>query len=123
MLLALWDSVIVLYFVTLCPFLFCNHLDGKETELVALLSLSFWCFVIVVLLFLTVPRVCLQFVIVIFRDHTHYFGCHSFERRWLWRVCKFESRLRLSHCTKTSRVGSNDCFKRNDMESLRVYLV
>ena len=59
------DFVIVLYFVTLCPFLFCDHLDGEERELAALLSLSSWCLVIVVWLFLSVPWVCLQFVIVI----------------------------------------------------------
>ena len=47
-------------------------LIGKR-ELVALLSLSSWCLVIVVWLFLAVPRVFLQFVIVIFPDHTHYF--------------------------------------------------
>ena len=41
---------------------------GKR-ELVALLSLSSWCLVIVVWLFLAVPWVCLQFVI--FSDHTH----------------------------------------------------
>ena len=47
---------------------------GKR-ELVALLSLSSWCLVIefVVWLFLAVPLVCLQFVIVVFPDHTHYF--------------------------------------------------
>ena len=43
---------------------------GKR-ELVALLSLSFWCLVIIVWLFLVVPLVCLQFVIVVFPDHTH----------------------------------------------------
>ena len=47
-------------------------LMGKR-ELVALLSLSSWCLVIVVWLFLVVPWVCLQFVIVVFPDHTHYF--------------------------------------------------
>ena len=45
-------------------------LMGKR-ELVALLSLSPWCLVIVVWLFLAVSRVCLQFVIVVFPDHTH----------------------------------------------------
>ena len=45
-------------------------LMGKR-KLVALLSLSSWCLVIVVWLFLTVPWVCLQFVIVVFPDHTH----------------------------------------------------
>ena len=45
-----------------------------KRELVALLSLSSWCLVIVVWLFLAVPWVCLQFVFVVFSDHTHYFG-------------------------------------------------
>ena len=40
-------------------------------ELVALLGLSSWCLVMVVWLFLVVPWVCLQFVIVVFPDHTH----------------------------------------------------
>ena len=43
----------------------------RKRKLVALLSLSFWCLVIVVWLFLAVPWVCLQFVIVVFPDHTH----------------------------------------------------
>ena len=52
--------------------LFCDHLDGeeRERELAALPSLSSWCLVIVVWLFLLVPWVCLQFVIVIL---TYYF--------------------------------------------------
>ena len=45
-------------------------LMGKR-KLVALLSLSSWCLVIAVFLFLAVPWVCLQFVIVVFLDHTH----------------------------------------------------
>ena len=40
-------------------------------ELVALLSLSSWCLVVIVWLFLAESWVCLQFVIVIFPDHTH----------------------------------------------------
>ena len=43
---------------------------GKR-ELVALLSLSYWCRMMVVWLFLAVPCVCLRFVIVVFPDHTH----------------------------------------------------
>ena len=43
---------------------------GKR-ELVALLGLSSLCLVIVVWLFLAVPWVCLQFVIVVFPDHIH----------------------------------------------------
>ena len=37
----------------------------------SLLSLSSWCFVVVMWLFLVVLRVCLQFVIVVFPDNTH----------------------------------------------------
>ena len=44
-------------------------LIGKR-ELVALLSLSSWCLVIAVWLFIAVSWVCLQFVIVVFADHT-----------------------------------------------------
>ena len=42
-----------------------------KRELVALLFLSSWCLVGVVWLFHTVPRACLQFVILIFPDNTH----------------------------------------------------
>ena len=43
---------------------------GKR-ELIALLNLSSWCLVMVERLFLAVPQGCLQFVIVVFPDHTH----------------------------------------------------
>ena len=45
-------------------------LMGKR-ELIALLNLSSWCLVVNERLFLAVPRGCLQFVIVVFPDHTH----------------------------------------------------
>ena len=45
-------------------------LMGKR-ELIALLNLPSWCLVMVERLFLTVPQGCLQFVIVVFPDHTH----------------------------------------------------
>ena len=45
-------------------------LMGKR-KLVALLNLSSWCLVMVERLFLAVPWGCLQFVIVVFPDHTH----------------------------------------------------
>ena len=45
-------------------------LMGKR-ELVALLSLSSWCLVMVVWLFLAVPWVCQRYVIVVFPEHTH----------------------------------------------------
>ena len=52
------------------PSSFAIILMGKR-ELVDLLSLSSWCLVIVVWLFLAVPWVCLQCVIVVFLDYTH----------------------------------------------------
>ena len=51
---------------------FANILMGKR-ELVALLSLYFWCLVFFVWLFLLVPWVCLQFVLVVFPDDIHYY--------------------------------------------------
>ena len=45
-------------------------LMGKR-ELIVLLNLSSWCLVMVERLFLAVPQGCLQFVIVVFPDHTH----------------------------------------------------
>ena len=51
-------------------------LMGKR-ELVALFNLSSWCLVMVEPLFVAVPWGCLQFVIVVFPDHTHYFY-------WVW---------------------------------------
>ena len=51
------------------PFSFAIIFMGKG-ELVALLSVSSWCLLIVVWLFLAMPWVCLQFVI--FPDHTNF---------------------------------------------------
>ena len=61
---------------TLCPFKFCNHLDEEER---ALLLLSFRCLVSVYVLwlFLTVSLVGIQFVIVVFPDHTHLLYDHK----------------------------------------------
>ena len=78
----LMDSVIIVFFfhcVTLCPFYFCNHLDGVERELVAFLFLSSWCLTVVVWRFFTVSQACLQFVIVAVPDHTHYFYLTIYE--------------------------------------------
>ena len=52
------------------PSSFAIKLIGKR-EPVAFLGLSFWCLVIVVWLFLAVPWVSLQFMIVEFPDHAH----------------------------------------------------
>ena len=60
---------------------------GKR-ELIALLNLSSWCLVMVERLFHAVPRGCLQFVIVVFPDHTHllfqrdFDGLQTWEARW-----------------------------------------
>ena len=45
-------------------------LMGKR-GLVALLSFSSWCLLMVMWLFLTVPWVCLRFVVVVLLDHTY----------------------------------------------------
>ena len=60
-------SVFVLVCITLCPFQFC------KIELIALLLLSYRCLATVyaVWLFLTMPWIDLQCVIVVFPDHTH----------------------------------------------------
>ena len=61
-------------------------LMGKR-ELVALLSLSSWCLMMVVWLFLAVSWVCLRFVIVVSPDHTHLlnFLLAHFDSRSLWQ--------------------------------------
>ena len=59
----------VLLYVTYVHSSFVIILMGKR-ELVALLGLSSWCLVIVVWFFLTVSRVCLRRVIVVFPDQT-----------------------------------------------------
>ena len=64
------------YCSVFCCAILCVHSSfaiisiGKR-ELVALLCLSSGCLMIVVWLFLTMPRVCLEFVIVVFPDYTH----------------------------------------------------
>ena len=47
------------------------YANGDHRFVIALLNLSSWCLVMVERLFLAVPRGCLQFVIVVFSDHTH----------------------------------------------------
>ena len=59
-----------------CCALLCVHssfaiISMGKRALNALLCLSSWCLVIVVWLFFTIPQVCLQFLIVVFPDHTH----------------------------------------------------
>ena len=62
-------------------------LMGKS-ELIALLNLSSWCLVMVERLFLTVPRGCLRFVIVVFPDHTHLLLFSSLENETMTRALK-----------------------------------
>ena len=75
LLLPLWESVVVLCFVVRY---FIDDVHSsiafilmRKRELIALLNLSSWCLVMVERLFLTVPWGCLQFLIVVFPDHTH----------------------------------------------------
>ena len=68
------------------PSSFAIILMGKR-ELVALLSLSSWSLVIVVLLFLAVPWVCLEFVIVVFPDHTHLLFLGKYRLRVFSHAC------------------------------------
>ena len=60
-----------------CCSLLCVHssfaiISMGKRELVVLLCLSSLCLMSVVWLFLVMPRVCLQLVIVVFPDHTNY---------------------------------------------------
>ena len=72
LLLPLWGSVVVLCFVMRC---FVSILVLQSSwwgrGVVALLDLSSWCLMMVERLFLALPWGCLQFVIVVFPDHTH----------------------------------------------------
>ena len=61
---------ILLLYVHSCFAIILMGKRERERELDALLSLSSWCLMLVVWLFLSVPWLCLQFVIVIFPDHT-----------------------------------------------------
>ena len=74
-----WKMKIVFYFCNwsmFCYALLYVHssfaiIFMRKRELVALLSLSTWCLVIAAWLFIAVPWVCLQFVIVVLPNHTH----------------------------------------------------
>ena len=62
----------VLLCTNLCPFYFCIHLDEVEKAgCLAIIVLQMYCYCYVMWLFLTVPWVGLQCVIVVFPDHTH----------------------------------------------------
>ena len=69
-----WSSifVFVLLCITLCSFLFCNHLEETE-KAVCFAYISYRCIAIinVLWLFLTAPWLGLQYVVVVFPDNTH----------------------------------------------------
>ena len=56
-------------------------LMGKR-ELIAWLNLSPWCLLMVEWLFLAMPWGCLQFVIVVFPDHTHLLVLYLVKENW-----------------------------------------
>ena len=71
-------------------------LMGKR-ELIALLNLSSWCLVMVERLFLTVPRGCLQFVIVVFSDHTHLLFLEFYNERRLFSFASKQFLYYMAH--------------------------
>ena len=75
-------------------------LMGKR-ELIALLNLSSWCLVMVERLFLAVPQGCLQFVIVVFPDHTHLLFM-----LWSYQVIYF---------TDDSKIVENRCIQKYEL--------
>ena len=70
-------------------------LMGKR-QLIALLNLSSWCLVMVERLFLAVPMGCLQFVIVVFPDHTHLL--FLFYRKRMSRIIFLTNNCIWLHC-------------------------
>ena len=93
LLLQLWESVIVLCIVVRYFMSILVLQSSWLRELIALLNLSSWCLVTVERLFLAVPRGCLQFVIVVFPDHTHllFLGnmFHSYMQSIKVKICYF----------------------------------
>ena len=72
------DLLLLLIYLIVTPIvgfcncsMFCCALLYDHSSYAALLNLSSWCLVLVVWPFLTVPCVCLQFIIVLFPVHTH----------------------------------------------------
>ena len=100
----------VLLYVTLCPLSIAIILMGKR-ELIALLNLSSWCFVMVERLFLGMPRGCLRFVIVVFPDHTHLLFllvfCVNFSAKYL----KLFSKMAISQFS--AFFGGHLCYHSN----------
>ena len=101
----------------LCVYSSCAIISIGRRELVALLCLSSWCLVIVVGLFLTMPQVCLHFVIVVFHDHTHYFCtkmnlvhlCYYWDNAILTQIVIHSDNY--LDCCKRAIGKSFDCFR------------
>ena len=89
-----------MFYVLLCVTFYVHSsiaiiLMGKR-ELIAMLNVSSWCLVMVEQLFLAVPWGCLQFVIVVFPDHTHLlFLVFKVSQGSLYQSFFFKSRLLL----------------------------
>ena len=79
----------VLLCITLCPFKFCNH------ELVALLSLSSWCIMIVVLLFLVYYDCC----VALPRGAIGLSAVYDCNISWSYSLF-FVPSLKLEHCCR-----------------------
>ena len=91
-------------------------LMGKR-ELIALLYLSSWCLVMVERLFLAVPRGCLQFVIVVFPDHTQllFFGC--------WYDLEDEGSNSKTSYSAVFKVSVDVCFGSTSNDPIPVHIV
>ena len=87
---------------------------GKR-EPVALLNLSTWCLVMIERLFLAVPWGCLQFVIVVFPDHTHL----------LFLSYDVKSRSEIAPCNKIDKTtrGLQILRKRYDVHNNIAYIM
>ena len=88
---------------------------GKR-ELIALVNLSSWCLVMVERLFLAVPRGCLQFVIVVFPDHTyllffyyHLYTGYRFEQPMSEGISKRAKNLRTEVVFNSKSLWSASC--------------
>ena len=81
-------------FCCLLPFVYSRFaiISMGKRELVALLCSSSLCLVIVVWLFLTMPWVCLQAVIVVFLDHTHLLFWTWYSLEYLQLVCTVKTK-------------------------------
>ena len=85
-------------------------LMGKR-EMITLLNLSSWCLVMVERLFLAVPRGCLQFVIVVFPDHTHLLFFRPFGEIGAKFPVQLSSRSHFANIENKKIIAENRCEK------------